>query len=67
MREALDKMDSRQAKAGTDKTRFLPVQMWLDDARDFDEVNKVWDAWAPRAHARRAPPVRPDGKAGNAV
>jgi len=41
MREALDKMDSLLAKAGTDKTRFLPVQMWLDDARDFDEANKV--------------------------
>jgi enamine deaminase RidA (YjgF/YER057c/UK114 family) len=25
--------------------------MWLDDVRDFDEVNKVWDAWAPKAHA----------------
>ena len=25
--------------------------MWLDDARDFEEVNKVWDAWAPGVHA----------------
>ena len=42
------------------RLRFLPVQMWLDDARDFDEVNKVWDAWAPRAHA----PARASGQAG---
>ena len=60
MWEALDKMDSLQAKAGTDKTRFLPVQMWLDDVRDFDEVHKVWDAWAPRAHV----PSRSSGQAG---
>jgi enamine deaminase RidA (YjgF/YER057c/UK114 family) len=60
MWEALDKMDSLQAKAGTDKTRLLPVQMWLDNARDFDEVNEVWDAWAPRAHV----PARSSGQAG---
>ena len=40
--------------------RLLPVQMWLDDARDFEEVNKVCDAWAPRAHA----PSRSSGQAG---
>ena len=33
--------------------------MWLDDVRDFDEVNKVWDAWAPKAHA----PARSSGQA----
>jgi hypothetical protein len=35
------------------------VQMWLDDVRDFDEVHKVWDAWAPKAHA----PARSSGQA----
>jgi hypothetical protein len=25
----------------------------LDDFRSFDEINKVWDAWAPKAPRRR--------------
>ncbi|WP_245482559.1 RidA family protein, partial [Mesorhizobium sp. M7A.F.Ca.ET.027.03.2.1] len=43
MREVLGKIDALLGKAGTDKTRILHVQMWLDDIRDFDEVNAVWD------------------------
>ena len=39
-------------EAGTDKTRILHVQMWLDDIRDFDEVNAVWDAWMPKSTCR---------------
>lgn len=58
MREVLDKIDALLAKAGTDKTRILHVQMWLDDIRDFDEVNRVWDAWVPREHA----PARSSGE-----
>lgn len=51
MREVLGKIDALLAKAGTDKTRILHVQMWLDDVRDFDEINTVWDAWMPKEHA----------------
>jgi enamine deaminase RidA (YjgF/YER057c/UK114 family) len=58
MREALGKTDSLSAKARTDKTRILHVQMWRDDVRDFDEVDAVWDAWMPRAHA----PARSSGE-----
>lgn len=58
MREVLDKIDALLAKAGTDKTRILHVQMWLDDVRDFDEVNTVWDAWMPKEHA----PARSSGQ-----
>jgi enamine deaminase RidA (YjgF/YER057c/UK114 family) len=58
MREVLGKIDSLLAKAGTDKKRILHVQMWLDDVRDFDEVNKVWDAWMPMEHA----PARSSGQ-----
>ncbi|CAA7627535.1 Endoribonuclease L-PSP (fragment) [Candidatus Terasakiella magnetica] len=32
--------------------------MWLDDVRDFDEVNTVWDAWMPKEHA----PARSSGE-----
>lgn len=58
MREVLGKIDALLAKAGTDKTRILHVEMWLDDVRDFDEVNVVWDAWVPREHA----PARSSGQ-----
>lgn len=58
MREVLAKIDRLLARAGTDKTRILHVQMWLDDVRDFDEVNKVWDAWMPIDHA----PARSSGQ-----
>ncbi len=58
MREVLGKIDALLAKAGTDKTRILHVQMWLDDIRDFDEVNMVWDAWMPKEHA----PARSSGE-----
>jgi len=58
MREVLAKIDDLLAKAGTDRTRILHVQMWLDDVRDFDEVNAVWDAWMPMEHA----PARSSGQ-----
>lgn len=58
MREVLAKIDDLLGKAGTDKTRILHVQMWLDDVRDFDEVNAVWDQWMPKHHA----PARSSGE-----
>lgn len=58
MREVLGKIDVLLARAGSDKTRILHVQMWLDDVRDFDEVNTVWDAWLSKEHA----PARSSGQ-----
>lgn len=58
MREVLGKIDVLLAKADTDKTRILHVQMWLDDIRDFNAVNVVWDAWMPKEHA----PARSSGE-----
>ena len=58
MREVLAKIDDLLVKAGTDRTRILHVQMWLDDVRDFDEVIEVWDAWMPMDHA----PARSSGQ-----
>lgn len=58
MAEVLAKIDGLLAKAGTDKSRILHVQMWLDDIRDFDAVNRVWDAWMPMDHA----PARSSGE-----
>lgn len=58
MQEVLDKIDRLLAKAGSNKRKVLHVQMWLDDIRDFDEVNKVWDAWIDPEHA----PARSSGE-----
>ena len=58
MQEVLGKIDTLLAEAGSDKNRILHVQMWLDDVRDFDEVNVVWDAWVSKAHA----PARSSGQ-----
>lgn len=58
MAEVLAKIDGLLAKAGTDKSHILHVQMWLDDIRDFDAVNKVWDAWMPMDHV----PARSSGE-----
>ena len=45
MAEVLAKVDDLLAKAGTSRENILHVQMWLDDIRDFDAVNRVWDKW----------------------
>ena len=58
MQEVLDKIDRLLEKAGSSRSKILHVQMWLDDIRDFDAVNKVWDAWMPMDHA----PARSSGE-----
>ncbi|MBN8629802.1 MAG: RidA family protein [Rhodobacterales bacterium] len=58
MEEVLAKIDRLLQTAGSDRTKILHVQMWLDDIRDFDAVNKVWDAWIPMEHA----PARSSGE-----
>ncbi|MCY3984821.1 MAG: RidA family protein [Roseovarius sp.] len=45
-RAILDQIDDLLAQAGTDKSKALTATIWLCDMDDFDEVNKVWDAWA---------------------
>ncbi|MCB6184640.1 RidA family protein [Leeia sp. TBRC 13508] len=59
MKEILAKIDRLLSVAGTSKDKLLNVMLWLDDLRDFEEVNKVWDAWVPMAHA----PARSTGQA----
>ena len=57
--EVLEKIDRLLAVAGSDKTKILNAILWLDDLRDFEEVNKVWDAWLVKEHA----PARSTGQA----
>lgn len=58
MAEVLAKIDRLLTLAGSSRENILHVQMWLDDVRDFDAVNKVWDAWMPMTHA----PARSSGQ-----
>ncbi|MFX8477638.1 RidA family protein, partial [Acinetobacter baumannii] len=44
-------IDTLLARAGTDKSRLLMVQIFLADLADFDGMNAVWDAWVPAGHA----------------
>lgn len=43
-------IDALLARAGTDKTRLLMVQIFLADMADYDGMNRVWDAWVPAGH-----------------
>ncbi len=43
--EVLDKIDDRLAKMGTDKSKLLSANIWLDDLRRKPEMNEVWKAW----------------------
>ena len=44
-KEALAKVDDMLARAGTDKSRLLSVQVWLRNMDDLDAMNAVYDAW----------------------
>ena len=41
----LARIDALLAKAGTDKTKILSVNIWLADIGTFAEMNAVWDGW----------------------
>jgi enamine deaminase RidA (YjgF/YER057c/UK114 family) len=50
-RNILDRIDKLLAQAGTDKSRILSANIWITDMRQFDEMNRVWDAWVPEGCA----------------
>lgn len=49
--EILQRIDNLLEEAGTAKNRVLTASIYLANIGDFDEMNRVWDAW-----------VAPDGK-----
>ncbi|MGA0611730.1 RidA family protein [Caldimonas sp. KR1-144] len=51
--EVLAAIDALLARAGTDKSRLLMVQIFIKDLADFPAMNEVWEAWLP---AGAAPP-----------
>lgn len=51
--QILGAIDALLARAGSDKSRLLRVQIFLADLADFPGMNEVWEAWLP---AGAAPP-----------
>ena len=49
-REVLAAIDALLARAGTDKSRLLMVQIFIADLADFPAMNEVWDAWVTPGH-----------------
>lgn len=44
-REVLARLDELMAKAGTNKSNMLSATVYLPHIRDFEAMNRVWDAW----------------------
>jgi len=55
----LERIDALLEQAGSNKSRILQTTIWMDDMKDFAEMNKVWDAWVDSAN----PPARATGEA----
>ena len=47
MRQVLSDIDTLLEAHGTDNTRLLQAQIWLQDIRDRDAINELWSAWLP--------------------
>jgi enamine deaminase RidA (YjgF/YER057c/UK114 family) len=55
----LKQIDRLLKLAGSSKSKILSAQIWLDDMRDFAEMNSVWDGWVDQEN----PPARATGEA----
>ncbi len=49
--QVLAGIDALLARAGTDKSRLLMVQIFIKDLADFPALNAVWEAWLPAGNA----------------
>ncbi len=49
-RQVLAAIDALLARAGSEKSRLLMVQIFLADLNDFAGMNAVWDAWVAPGH-----------------
>lgn len=45
--QVLAQVDALLARAGSDKSRILRVEIVLPDLQDFAAMNAVWEAWLP--------------------
>jgi enamine deaminase RidA (YjgF/YER057c/UK114 family) len=49
-KQILATIDKLLKQAGSNKSKILRANIWLSDIRFYAEMNKVWDAWAPRGN-----------------
>lgn len=56
-RQVLAQIDAMLAECGTDKSRLLTANMIFRDFRDFDAVNRLWDAWVVPGRAPTRTPI----------
>ncbi|MCP1242406.1 RidA family protein [Acetobacter lambici] len=50
MADILRQVDAILAKAGTDKSRLISVQIFLADMNDMAGMNRAWDAWLDQSN-----------------
>ncbi len=50
-KQVLAAIDALLARAGSDKSKLLFVQIFIKDLADFPAMNAVWEAWLPAGHA----------------
>ncbi len=50
-RQVLATIDRLLAEVGSDKTRILMAQIFVANMKEFDGMNKAWDAWVPAGNA----------------
>ena len=43
--EILKKIDAALAAAGTDKSKLLSANVWVNDIREKDQMDAAWQAW----------------------
>ena len=49
--QVLATIDKLLAEAGTDKTKILMAQIFVSNMKEFDGMNKAWDAWVAEGNA----------------
>ncbi len=50
-RQVLATIDRLLVEVGSDKTRILMAQIFVANMKEFDGMNKAWDAWVPAGNA----------------
>jgi enamine deaminase RidA (YjgF/YER057c/UK114 family) len=49
--QVLATIDNLLAQAGSDKSRILMAQIFVANMKEFDGMNKAWDAWVADGNA----------------
>lgn len=50
-RQVLETIDRLLATAGTDKSRILMAMVYVANIKEFDAMNRAWDAWVAPGNA----------------